>query len=106
MRWRLMRWLFACLFLELGLLASLNIEAAAPAAPPAPLSTQETRAAQKLYNTKCAKCHKFYNPDQYSPEDWKMWMEKMGKKSKLKPPQYDLLSRYLDTLRTTPSRNG
>jgi cytochrome c5 len=95
-----MRWFLAFLLLS-AILAAWNIEAADPAAP---LSAQETRSAQKLYNTKCAKCHKFYNPDHYSAEDWKMWMEKMGKKSKLKPPQYELLSRYLETFRHTPSR--
>lgn len=84
----------------LGSVAVILLSSVArPSDAPAPLSPQDTRAAQKLYNTKCSKCHKFYNPEQYSDEDWKMWMEKMSKKSKLKPPQYDLLSRYLETLR-------
>src|SRR5262245_37154822 len=70
------------------LAASLLITPAArPADAATPLSPQDTRAAQKLYNTKCSKCHKFYHPDQYSDEDWKMWMGKMSKKSKLKPSQ-------------------
>ena len=93
-------WLLAASF--------LITRAARPADPATPLSPQDTRAAQKIYNTKCSKCHKFYNPDQYSAEDWKTWMEKMSKKSKLKPAQYDLLSRYLETLRkpATPEHSN
>jgi len=74
------------------------------APPVSPLTEQETRTAQKLYHVKCAKCHKFYPPDQYTEEDWHMWMEKMAKKSKLKPAQSNLLSRYLDTIRTSPGK--
>ena len=63
------------------------------------LSPQETRTAQKIYTTKCAKCHKFYDPAEYSEADWQAWLQKMGRKSKLNPQQYALLSRYLGTLR-------
>src|SRR5262245_45147967 len=89
---------FATLLGLLGLGARMD----AVGAPPTPLTEQETRAAQKLYHVKCAKCHKFYPPEQYSDEDWHMWMEKMAKKSKLKPAQSTLLNRYLDTIRTSP----
>jgi hypothetical protein len=66
------------------------------------LSPKDIRAAQKIYTTKCAKCHKFYNPADYSQTDWNAWMQKMGRKSKLNPQQHALLSRYLDTLRPVP----
>jgi hypothetical protein len=66
------------------------------------LSPKDTRAAQKIYTSKCAKCHKFYDPADYSQEDWNVWLQKMGRKSKLNPQQYSLLSRYLDTLRPGP----
>jgi hypothetical protein len=65
----------------------------------ADLSDKEIQAARKLYNAKCAKCHKFYDPANYSAEDWNMWMMKMSKKAKLKPAQTELLTRYLDTFR-------
>jgi hypothetical protein len=65
----------------------------------AELSPKETQEAQKLYNLKCAKCHKIYEPAGYSKADWDGWMKKMGKKSKLKPAQYDLLVQYTETLR-------
>lgn len=63
------------------------------------LSPTEQRAAQETYEIKCAKCHKFYNPADYSQEDWDMWMKKMSRKSKLKRTQGELLTRYLQTFR-------
>ena len=68
--------------------------------PAAELSPGESKLARKLYLTKCGKCHEFYHPSDYNQADWQMWLQKMRKKSKLKPEQYDLLSRYLDTLRS------
>ena len=73
--------------------------------PPSPgggaplLSDQEIAAARKLYVAKCAKCHKFHNPAKYADEEWRTWMRKMSRKSKLKPEQNELLSRYLGTFR-------
>ena len=65
----------------------------------ADLSAAQTRAAQELYEIKCAKCHKFYNPADYSQPDWDLWMKKMSKKAKLKPAQTELLSKYLQGFR-------
>ena len=64
---------------------------------------EEIVAAKKIYLAKCAKCHKLYDPASYANTEWESWMQKMGKKSKLKPEQYDLLARYLDTLRKKTS---
>ena len=62
-----------------------------------PNETQDEKgAARKLYVTKCAKCHKFYDPAKYSDEEWKVWMRKMGKKSKLTPEQQRTLSLYIE----------
>ena len=52
-----------------------------------------------VLQAKCAKCHEFYDPKKYSEEDWRKWMGKMNKKSKLKREQADLLGRYLDSYR-------
>jgi hypothetical protein len=59
------------------------------------LSAVEIKAARKLYLGKCAKCHKLYDPDSYTPEKWDGWMVKMNAKAKLKPDQADLLNRYI-----------
>jgi len=70
------------------------------------LSTTELAAARKLSAVKCAKCHKFYEPVDYTRDGWAEWMEKMRRKSKLKPEQFDLLSRYLEDARANGKRLG
>ncbi len=73
----------------------------------AELSSAETTAARKIYIGKCAKCHELYDPTAYADADWAGWLKKMGKKSKLKPEQLELVVRYTDTLRPTgrPPKN-
>ena len=60
---------------------------------------KELTTAQKIYVAKCAKCHRFYEPKNYSDAAWRTWMGKMNKKSKLKADQASLLTRYLDAYR-------
>ena len=69
------------------------------------LSEPETKAARKIYTSKCARCHKFYDPDKYSDAEWGDWMEKMSRKAKLKPDQKELLARYLETFRDGSKTN-
>ena len=64
--------------------------------------SDEATAGRKLYITKCAKCHKLYDPAKYSDPDWAVWMNKMAKKAHLNPPQQELLTHYIDeTLRSS-----
>jgi len=65
----------------------------------ADLSAEQKRAAQDIYDIKCAKCHKFYPPTDYSQAEWDMWMGKMSRKAKLKPAQRELLTKYLQGFR-------
>ncbi len=81
----------------LWLLIALAVDA--PAVSAADLSAKELTAARKTYVAKCARCHRFYEPKEYSEADWRVWMEKMNKKSKLKSEQASLLNRYLDAYR-------
>jgi cytochrome c5 len=70
-----------------------------------PLSAEQRPNAKRLYEAKCARCHQFYNPADYSKHDWESWMTKMSRKAHLKPDQEELLGRYLEELRvksTTP----
>jgi hypothetical protein len=62
-------------------------------------SPEEMKRASNLYNAKCARCHKFYDPAAYNDAEWRNWMMKMSKKSHLKPDQEELLSRYLEGFR-------
>jgi hypothetical protein len=68
--------------------------------------TSETASARKLYIAKCAKCHKFYDPAQYSDEKWQMWMAKMSRKARLKPEQQELLSRYIEDTFRAPNKTN
>lgn len=72
----------------------------------AALSPKEQRTARDLYDIKCAKCHKFYDPSQYSQREWDLWMRRMSRKSKLKPTQERLLSQYLQTFRDNAAGSG
>ena len=63
------------------------------------LPPNKRKTAEDLYNVKCAKCHKFYEPAAYSEKEWEMWMGKMSRKAKLKPEQEELLRRYLGEFR-------
>ena len=74
----------------------------AESARAAGFTVEEVSVAGALYETKCAKCHKFYDPVQYAQKDWDDWMQKMSRKSKLKPAQEELLTRYLGAFRPKP----
>lgn len=67
------------------------------------LSAEEAARARKLYRSKCARCHKFYPPADYSEAEWASWMGKMSKKARLKPDQEQILLRYLDSFRSSVS---
>ncbi|MBL9139109.1 MAG: hypothetical protein JNK85_24795 [Verrucomicrobiales bacterium] len=72
---------------------------ASQAAAESPLTDKDLAAARKIYVAKCAKCHQFYEPLNYQEVEWKTWMDKMNRKSKLKEKQAQLLNRYLDLYR-------
>ncbi len=63
------------------------------------LSPQVASQGRQLYLTKCARCHKFYDPSLYPDTEWQSWMHKMSRKAKLDPAQAELLTKYLDTFR-------
>ena len=52
-----------------------------------------------VYLNKCAKCHKFRDPKNYTDAKWEGWMEKMEKKAHLDDEQYQALLQYTDYLR-------
>lgn len=63
------------------------------------LTAKEASTARKLYEVKCAKCHKFYEPTEYGQAEWNRWMEKMAKKSRLNGDQTRLLTEFLNEYR-------
>jgi mono/diheme cytochrome c family protein len=82
-----------------ALLALPLLGAGAEGAAGGGLTAKDLSAARSLYVAKCAKCHQFYEPKGYSDAEWRTWMEKMNRKSRLKPDQATLLNRYLDAYR-------
>ncbi len=87
------------------------ISAAAVAAPVTQALASEPAAGafsgQKVYVTKCGKCHKFYDPARYSDAKWDGWMAKMSKKAKLTPEQEKELSKYVqEALRSGKSQRA
>ncbi|MBI3882116.1 MAG: hypothetical protein HY301_18910 [Verrucomicrobia bacterium] len=72
----------------------------------AELSPADAVAARKIYEVKCAKCHKFYEPSAYAQPEWDEWMVKMSKKSRLKPDQRRLLLEFLDDSRRKAGAPG
>jgi hypothetical protein len=70
------------------LLPILGLLLAAPAFgaagdPPSP--------SRQLYVRKCAGCHKLYDPNRYSAEDWDKWLGKMQRKARLTDSQVEQL---------------
>lgn len=59
--------------------------------------------ARKLYTAKCIRCHKAYDPRAYTDTQWTAWMSKMSGKAHLDSAQRELLSRYLEAVRTSPA---
>ena len=58
------------------------------------LTDKERPEAKRLYTAKCAKCHRFYAPKDYSDEKWGSWMKKMKKKARLSDEQHRLVLAY------------
>ena len=81
------------------LIATLGLVVRVCAGEAQDLSESDFKEARRLYVSKCSRCHKFYEPSAYTEADWHDWMEKMRKKSKLKPHQYDLVLQYTEKLR-------
>jgi cytochrome c5 len=66
------------------------------------LTALQSDEGLKLYNAKCTRCHKSYDPHSYTAPQWESWMSKMSRKAHLDAQQQDLLLRYLEAVRATP----
>ncbi|MBI5684640.1 MAG: hypothetical protein HZC54_06140 [Verrucomicrobia bacterium] len=70
------------------------------------LTPKETASGRKLYADKCGRCHKAFKIEKYPAPAWNMWMNQMTAKTKLTQKEADLLTRYLQSLRTSLAENG
>jgi hypothetical protein len=75
----------------------------AAAAQTVGLNLEQVDEASKLYNAKCLRCHKSYDPRTYTDKQWQIWMSKMNRKAHLDSAQQELLGRYLKAVRDTPA---
>ncbi len=66
------------------------------------LTPIQASTALKVYNSKCTRCHKSYDPHAYTIPQWESWMSKMSRKAHLDAEQQGLLVRYLQAVRATP----
>lgn len=64
-------------------------------------AADDVAAARKLYVTKCARCHEFYDPTKYDDAKWSEWMSKMKRKARLNDDQYNKLDSYLQSVRAS-----
>lgn len=67
------------------------------------LSPVELKKADKLDKQKCYRCHKPYDPRNYSTDEWDLWMDKMSRKARLKSRDEELLRRYFIAKRESQS---
>src|SRR5947209_13583513 len=89
------------LFIFSVLIASAGCSS--PIARPELPRSPENEQGRKLYIAKCARCHKLYDPRNYSDQEWQTWMVKMAKKSKLSPDQQEEISHYVEAAIRQPA---
>ncbi len=92
------RWVWCAAAVFLLITASPEIQATEPA------KDLNMAAGKKLYQNRCAKCHKMYNPAKYSDAQWELWMGKMEKKAKLRPEEKENLLKYVEETIRTPAK--
>ncbi len=50
---------------------------------------------EELYSEKCAGCHRLYLKAELTAQEWKITMEKMGKRAKLNDEEKKIVLSYL-----------
>lgn len=93
----------------LVLVACSTKQSMAEAPPPPPPPSKEVSAkdlvfgdtalaeGKQLYDNNCAKCHKWYEPKQFSKEEWKPILVRMQKKAKLDDMQMASITNFIDS---------
>lgn len=89
----------------LGILIYSCAPKVAPPPPPPPVAKEldvavvaasnDIAEGKELYENNCAKCHKLYDPKDYSDQDWLPILEVMKKKAKISDAQHDKIYAYI-----------
>lgn len=91
---------------SLALLGIVLYSCAPKVAPPPPpvakgpdvavvAESNDIAEGKELYENNCAKCHKLYDPKDYSDQDWLPILEVMKKKAKISDAQHDKIYAYI-----------
>ena len=57
--------------------------------------TPELAEGKNLYENSCARCHKLYDANKFTQEEWKPILARMQKKAKLDDTQMASISHYI-----------
>lgn len=61
------------------------------------VTTTSLEEGKSLYESNCAKCHKLYEPTEFSKEDWKPIVRRMQKKAHLSDEQGTSIYNYISS---------
>lgn len=59
--------------------------------------TPELAEGKNLYENSCARCHKLYEANKFTQEEWKPILTRMQKKAKLDDAQMVSISNYINS---------
>lgn len=57
--------------------------------------SSEQSTGRFLYISKCTSCHKAYEPELHTPDEWEKILNEMGKKAKLRSDEKESILKYL-----------
>jgi mono/diheme cytochrome c family protein len=73
--------------------SSLYVPASGDATANATL--QELTQGRALYISNCNACHQLYNPDSYTPTQWRSIVSSMGPRTSMSSSEIQLVTKYL-----------
>lgn len=77
------------------IIASCSQKTVEPVTTTKTASTEEIAQGKKLYADYCIKCHKTYNPSDFSAKKWNHIIPEMAKKAKIDTEKSDLILSYV-----------
>jgi len=88
------------LLVSCGTQKSAGVATTEPTAPvtettKAAALTPELAEGKNLYENSCARCHKLYDANKFTQEEWKPILTRMQKKAKLDDTQMASISHYI-----------
>src|SRR5438309_9799456 len=71
-----------------------------------PVSLEELNQGHDIYTSNCGRCHKLFDPTQFSDNKWESVLPDMGKKSKITDEQLAKVKNYIFSKRTENEKKG